>query len=271
MKRLGAVVVHADFNRVILCTKKRSLADALAYVEYVTNTIHNKELFHSIDMRFLKAWDYLLWCDPSNFGGIKSKMSPSMSEKAKKGKKSAEGGDEDDDEGDDEAEEDGTEFSDGEDEDDDDGPDIEMNWNLASYLPEEGACQKNFNTVIAGYVMAIHQFLQDEAERVVPGSTPVRRRRNASQTQSSQRRREGVGEGGPTVEEYARELVSGELAQRLFAITEKIHKKMPEQLGDLSHSAFPALPGSHLRLTNPALEFVKALHKVSFYHIFFVS
>ena len=37
------------------------------------------------------------------------------------------------------------------DEDDYDGsPEIEMNWNLATYLPEEGACQKNFNTVIAG-------------------------------------------------------------------------------------------------------------------------
>ena len=109
------------------------------------------------------------------------------------------------------------------------------------------------------------QFLQDEADRVAPGSTPVRRKRNASSQTQSQRRREGG--DVLTVEEYARELVSGELAQRLFAITEKIHKKMPEQLGDdagLSHSVFPALPGSHLRLTNPALEFVKALHKASY-------
>ena len=101
---------------------------------------------------------------------------------------------------------------------------------------------------------------------MVPGSTPVRRRRNASQTQSQRRKEGGEAVGAaPSVEEYARELVSGELAQRLFAITEKIHKKMPEQTaaGGLSHSAFPALPGSHLRLTNPALEFVKALHKAS--------
>ena len=27
-KRLGAIVVHADFNRIIICTKKRSLEDA---------------------------------------------------------------------------------------------------------------------------------------------------------------------------------------------------------------------------------------------------
>ena len=115
------------------------------------------------------------------------------------------------------------------------------------------------------YSCGAPQFLRDEAERVAPGSTPVRRRRNASSQTQSQRRTEGG--DVLTVEEYARELVSGELAQRLFAITEKIHKKMPEQLGDdagLSHSVFPALPGSHLRLTNPALEFVKALHKASY-------
>ena len=51
-KRLGSVVVFADFNRIIVNTKKRSVEDAVAYVEYVTNSIHNKELFHSIDMRF---------------------------------------------------------------------------------------------------------------------------------------------------------------------------------------------------------------------------
>jgi DNA polymerase epsilon subunit 1 len=146
-KRLGAIVVHADFNRVILCTKKRSLSDALAYVEYVTNTIHNKELFHSIDMRFTQAWDFLLWCDPSNYGGIKSKLPNDVSIKAAKQKN---GNDEEKEE---EQKQQETEFSDDE---DDSAPEIEMNWNLSTYLPEEGACQKNFNTVVAGYVMAIY-------------------------------------------------------------------------------------------------------------------
>ena len=30
------------------------------------------------------------------------------------------------------------------------GPKVDMNWNLATYLPEAGACQKNFFTVIVG-------------------------------------------------------------------------------------------------------------------------
>ena len=36
------------------------------------------------------------------------------------------------------------------DEDDDESPDIDMHWNLASYLPEAGACRKNLYTVIIG-------------------------------------------------------------------------------------------------------------------------
>lgn len=36
-KRLGSSVIYANFNRIILCTKKRRVEDALAYVEYITN------------------------------------------------------------------------------------------------------------------------------------------------------------------------------------------------------------------------------------------
>ena len=68
----------------------------------------------------------------------------------------------------------------------DEGPEIEMNWNLATYLPESGAIQKNFNTVIAGYITANHQFIEEEAERIAPGQTPIRRRRS-SQSQTPRR------------------------------------------------------------------------------------
>ena len=64
---------------------------------------------------------------------------------AKKSKRRAnDDGDEDSDDdevGDDEAVDD---------DDDDESPDIDMHWNLASYLPEAGACRKNLYTVIIG-------------------------------------------------------------------------------------------------------------------------
>lgn len=36
-KRLGSTVVYGNFNRIILCTKKRRVDDAIGYVEYITN------------------------------------------------------------------------------------------------------------------------------------------------------------------------------------------------------------------------------------------
>ena len=80
----------------------------------------------------------------------------------------------------------GMDYVDQEEDEIDEGPEIEMNWNLATYLPESGAIQKNFNTVIAGYITANHQFIEEEAERIAPGQTPIRRRRS-SQSQTPRR------------------------------------------------------------------------------------
>jgi len=55
--------VYANFNRVILCTKKRHLVDALGYVEYITNSIKSRELFHLIEFSYEQCWEYLMWLD----------------------------------------------------------------------------------------------------------------------------------------------------------------------------------------------------------------
>ena len=62
-KRLGSNIVYANFNRVILCTKKRRLLDALGYVEYITNSIKGRELFHLVEMTYEQCWEYLMWHD----------------------------------------------------------------------------------------------------------------------------------------------------------------------------------------------------------------
>ena len=41
-KRLGAIVVHADFNRIIICTKKRSLEDAKVRLWKIFSILNNK-------------------------------------------------------------------------------------------------------------------------------------------------------------------------------------------------------------------------------------
>ena len=62
-KRLGSQIVYANFSRLIICTKKRSLEDALGYVEYVTNSICRKELYHLIALSYSRGWQLLMWMD----------------------------------------------------------------------------------------------------------------------------------------------------------------------------------------------------------------
>lgn len=63
-KRLGSNVVYGNFNRLILCTKKRRLVDALGYVEYITNSIKTRDLFKLVEMSYEQCWEYLMWLDP---------------------------------------------------------------------------------------------------------------------------------------------------------------------------------------------------------------
>ena len=98
-KRLGSTVVYADFNKIILCTKKRRyhiylsilsiyfissqsiysyinpsiylfvdnlyfrIEDATAYIEFILNSIQSRELFHSLHFEPKACWHLLLWMD----------------------------------------------------------------------------------------------------------------------------------------------------------------------------------------------------------------
>merc|ERR1711892_87644 len=120
-KRLGAIVVYADFNKIIINTKKRSVSDAVSYVKYVTDQLKNKEIFHSIEMSMADVWDVLLWCDPANYGGINSDLKL-LEEKE--------------------------ETLADDDEEDDAPPEVSMVWNMSSFLPETGNIRGNFCRVV---------------------------------------------------------------------------------------------------------------------------
>lgn len=51
-QRLNAKIIYADFNRIILNSGKKSIVDAISYVDYVVQSIRNKELFHSINLTY---------------------------------------------------------------------------------------------------------------------------------------------------------------------------------------------------------------------------
>ncbi|XP_016428215.1 DNA polymerase epsilon catalytic subunit A [Sinocyclocheilus rhinocerous] len=258
-KRLGSSVIYGNFNRLILCTKKRRIDDAIAYVEYITNSIHSKEIFHSLSITFSRCWEFLLWMDPANCGGVKGKLPSSLlygehdNEKKKK-KNGEEDGSEDEDE---------DEENQGEDEEQDGEEDvedlIESNWNIMQYLPQTASCQKYFLMIISAYIAAVYHSMRQELRRNAPGATPIKRR---GATQASQQPTGDVS-ALPGLITFSQEYVSSELTQNFFTITQKIQKIVSSTRSvTLPSEMFPVLPGSHLPLNNPALEFIKYVCQV---------
>ncbi|XP_075389510.1 DNA polymerase epsilon catalytic subunit A isoform X1 [Tenrec ecaudatus] len=250
-KRLGSSIVYANFNRIILCTKKRRIEDALAYVEYITNSIHSKELFHSLSISFSRCWEFLLWMDPANYGGIKGKVSPGAHRGQQQQRASPEGEDEEEDDDNEEVEE-SLEEARVEDL-------LENKWNILQYLPQAASCQSYFLMIISAYIVAVYHSMKEELRRSVPGSTPVKRRGASQFSQET----EATAGALPGMITFSQDYVANELTQNFFTITQKIQKKVTGSRNSTEPSEmFPQLPGSHLVLNNPALEFTKYVCKV---------
>ncbi|KAL1514239.1 hypothetical protein ABEB36_003526 [Hypothenemus hampei] len=141
-KRLGCVIVYANFNKVVICTKKSNVEDALASIEFVVNSIRNKELFHSLEISYKRCWEYLLWLDPANYGGILGKA-PHEEEQNK------------------------DQESDSEDEDENEAI-LNCHWNIAEQLPDRAECRRNFEAIIAGYIYAIYTKLKQKKTSTMP-------------------------------------------------------------------------------------------------------
>lgn len=141
--------------------------------------------------------------------------------------------------------------------------------------------------------------MKEELRRSTPGSTPVRRR-GASQLSQEAQGEAGALPGEhpccvrppvcasqgphllplvslppcevasrrhvaslPGMITFSQDYVANELTQNFFTITQKIQKKVTGSRNSTELSEmFPVLPGSHLLLNNPALEFIKYVCKV---------
>ncbi|KAI0300525.1 DUF1744-domain-containing protein [Multifurca ochricompacta] len=68
-KRLGSQVIYADFTRLLLVTSKTP-GTAHAYATYITTAVTSNELFQHIYLNTERFYDFLLFMDQANAGGI---------------------------------------------------------------------------------------------------------------------------------------------------------------------------------------------------------
>ncbi|XP_073973254.1 DNA polymerase epsilon catalytic subunit 1 isoform X2 [Rhodnius prolixus] len=235
-KRLGSVIVYANFNKIIVCTKKRNIEDAIGYIEFVVASIKNKELFHSIQMSYSQCWKYLMWLDPANHGGVKGRLPDGLSDVGESTEPQIQNESELDEE------------------DDNEGPAIVMNWNLSEFLPEENNVQGYFMTVVAGYISAIYQHFEQS------GSIMGTPKRLASSSQLSMPIEIAA---MPATVDFAKNLITGDLSQKLFKIVQFIQKKLPfYSINNPETINIMGVAETGEKIIKPALEFIKAVCKV---------
>ena len=70
LEKLGAKVVYGSFDKVIIATKKRTLADAKEYINFLFSTLRKKQLFEFITLVPVQFWSPLIFLDKNNFAGF---------------------------------------------------------------------------------------------------------------------------------------------------------------------------------------------------------
>ncbi|OUC43799.1 hypothetical protein D917_09513 [Trichinella nativa] len=238
LDQMGLQIVHADLNRVILSSGRPKYDDAVAHVDYILRTIQNKEIFSVVDLLKSKIWNLLLWLDENNYGGVEqcttqgARTDPMHADTTTT-----------------------------------DNIGLTMNWQLLHFLPSAFNCQESFKMIIAGYIMLIYNFLinsdlqsnsadvDNNDEQMMMTTTQPTISQGLMQQKASMKL------NYERLKQFSLELLNGELSEKLFNTVRKV-QRAAKLHPDTVASTFPRFVGSHLHLTNPALELAKTLCKV---------
>ncbi|KAL1683463.1 hypothetical protein EV122DRAFT_286219 [Schizophyllum commune] len=210
-RRLGSQIVCADFGRVLLATSKPP-GTAYAYATYLTSAVTSHELFEHVKLTTDRFYDFLLFMDPANVGGVVCEDPLAV--------------------------EPPTELA------------LEMRWNIAQFLPK--AIRPDFEAVVQYFIVELFK-----ARQKVNAATRVPLRPLANGAPESTPRDVGKVQEADLIQEF----ISRKLTRKMLRAVDSVQDRYrAAQLGDSDEAddfRFPVLPGSHLTLENPPLEFVK--------------
>lgn len=212
-RRLGSTIIAADFSHVLLLTPNPP-GTAAAYATYLLATINSHELLKCIDLDTARYYDFLLYMDSANLGGVSCEDPHAL------------------------------------------GPPaiipIFMQWNIATFLPP--ALQPIFKNLVKQFIVKIYRTKQEHTNSP---RTPAPVAHSLTQRGS---------DPGPVDAEKLKE--NAVLAQFISKqLTRKMLRDVTEITSMLQAASsadeypdewvFPLLPGSHLTMTKPLLEYIK--------------
>lgn len=273
-QRLGAVIIYASYNRLMLCTKRKTVEDAIAYVQYVNECIKGKEIFHGLHIEVESCWEYLLWLDTANYGGIKvnekflkkdneseikegmdrdKQKDPTNDDASNKESNEVQINNSESSEIQTVNDENGEEIQEitNKENDSDDKHTMTLCFHIAKFLPQIAAIEENFYNVIADYIQEAYSYYQQQ-EVTTPNPN------ESSQEPAAEENEDTIDDANSVLMKYIR----SDLSHKLYILVEKIKKKLSSNIGPNGQDIFPVHPGSHLKLTSPALEFTKSVCKV---------
>ncbi|WFD34820.1 DNA-directed DNA polymerase [Malassezia cuniculi] len=216
-KRLGVGIVYASFSRLFLSTNKPTAGNAAAFGRYLMSAATSRELFRHVSLQIVHFWEYLMFLDIANFGGVIC-HEPDAAEPPE-------------------------EF------------DIEMTWNIQEFLPK--ALQPRFSKLVGIFIYEL--FTAKRKALAASGGEPALNNADEPDEEANS---------------ALREIVGHSMTRRLLRAVQEIQNEIKTGAAQLAEGdaatrreyttawEFPQLPGSHLDLTNPALEFIKSITRV---------
>lgn len=166
-RRFGATVIYASFDRIILETGKNEVGSVVAYMDSCLGSIAKQDLFEWLIINPTNFWECLVWHDHANFGGYL------LREKENGGAKSEE-----------------DRF-----EDDNFERELEVRWNIASFLPT--FAEDSFDVIFAGYLTDVRNEYRrllgiDDGNTDQLDSLFTQKRQQALQRQKDEKEEQGV-------------------------------------------------------------------------------
>ncbi|KAJ2887474.1 DNA polymerase epsilon catalytic subunit [Coemansia asiatica] len=256
-RKLGAKIVYASLDKLIVTTGKPTLPAAQASIAYISKAIIGKPLFENITLTPLQYWTFLLWMNASNYGGIVTQQS---SEHSDSGDIAAVGSEE---------------------------PRIEMLWNMKEYLPP--VVQGQFELAVAEYIYKLASFhaqmraktphlahsasdangIGDSIEDMDsdPETAEANNRGDPDSSKKSlQKTKSNADSSFAAKGAFYKKLIGQYFTRKLLDAIPKIREACNVTHRDDPNTQFPQLPGSKLYLpgskAQPALEFIKYISTV---------